>query len=111
MSNFRIGSKAVRLYWAYHYFSSVFRKKGQEVAKFEVTPDYIALIGRIQRAMQEYVTQIGLGIECNPSSNTLIGTFDEYRNHPVLRFNNVALGKGEGGAQMHVSLNTDEQGV
>ena len=111
LENCRNNKKAVGLYRAYHYFSSAFRKKGQEVARFEVTPDYISLIARIQRAMQEYMEKIGLSIECNPSSNTLIGTFDEYRNHPVLRFNNVALGKGEGGAQMHVSLNTDDQGV
>ena len=111
LENCRYNRKAARLYQAYHYFSPEFRKKGQEVAEFEVTPDYITLIGRIQRAMQEYVERIGLSIECNPSSNTLIGTFDEYRNHPVLRFNNVALGKGVGSAQMHVSLNTDDQGV
>ena len=54
---------------------------------------------------------IGISIECNPSSNVLIGTFSSYQNHPVLNFYNIGLNVPHQDVQMHVSINTDDPGV
>ena len=56
----------------------------------------------------------GICIECNPSSNYLIGTFRQYEKHPIFRFNNYGLNLPEPqvvGTQMQVSINTDDQSV
>ncbi len=100
---------AVELYAAYQYSNAV-KTAGQKVAHFEITEDYIYFIRQIQLKMRLYIEKVGLSIECNPSSNTLIGAFGEYRNHPILRFYHPR-DKENRGARLHVSLNTDDQGV
>ena len=58
--------------------------------------------------------QKGISIECNPSSNVLIGTFDKYEDHPIFRFNNYGLSalKNENlNTQLQVSVNTDDLGI
>ena len=100
---------AVELYAAYQYSNAV-KIAGQKVAHFEITEDYIYFIRQIQLKMRLYIEKVGLSIECNPSSNTLIGAFGEYRNHPILRFYHPR-DKENRGARLHVSLNTDDQGV
>ena len=57
----------------------------------------------------------GLGIETNPSSNYVIGTFKNYAKHPIFNFYNKGLtydpAKLDDCAQLSVSVNTDDQGV
>lgn len=54
---------------------------------------------------------IGIGIETNPSSNYLIGTIAKYEEHPILRFNSRKLKPSNGGSNLCVSINTDDQGI
>lgn len=65
--------------------------------------------------MQWVVAQKGIGIETNPSSNALIGTFKRYDKHPILNwYNNGLTPKPQevfGAPQIQVSINTDDQGV
>ena len=60
----------------------------------------------IQKLVQE-----GIGIETNPSSNYLIGTIQKYDEHPILRFNSRKLKDVPKNMSLHVSMNTDDQGV
>ena len=110
LDSYRRNAEIVQLYHEYHYNPSV-KNKGNETTPISVENEYIAMITAMQRAMQEYVDGLGLSVECNPSSNVLIGSFASYRNHPVFRFNSEGLkGSGED-IQMHISVNTDDQGV
>ena len=63
--------------------------------------------------MQKYLAARGIMIECNPSSNVLIGTFGEYGRHPITRFNNMDLCSqpDDDCPQLHVCVNTDDLGV
>lgn len=98
----------------YHYDGNV-RKKGREVAEFPVTGDYIELVRSVQDGLARELMEKGIMIECNPTSNYLIGTFQRYDAHPIFRFNNAGLcridGTIETSAQLSVSINTDDLGV
>lgn len=98
----------------YHYDGNA-RKKGREVAEFLVTEDYIELVRNVQDGLARELMEKGLMIECNPTSNYLIGTFRRYDAHPIFRFNNAGLcridGTIETSAQLSVSINTDDLGV
>ena len=86
--------------------------KGQQIKTYEVNKDYIRLVREIQKNMMQKLMIHGISIECNPSSNYLIGTFRQYRKHPIFRFNcGAVLGDPEQRVQMQVSINTDDQGV
>ena len=63
--------------------------------------------------MTELMEQ-GISIECNPTSNYLIGTFQRYDRHPIFRFNHFGLELPDfppSSTQLRVSVNTDDQGV
>lgn len=65
--------------------------------------------------MQNLVSAKGICIEYNPSSNDLIGTFKQYKKHPINKFYNKepTIDKDElnNYPQLSVSINTDDQGI
>lgn len=78
-----------------------------------VTDSYISLVRKMQEELRRLVFKKGIAIECNPTSNVLIGTFGRYDNHPLIQFNSYGLKGNEdkGSAQLSVFINTDDQGV
>lgn len=110
----REDTDVVKLYSMYHYDADV-KTKGQETEILKITPDYIKLVKQVQKKMQFLIAEKGIAIECNPSSNYLIGTFRRYDAHPITVFNNTFLEHRQDKllecAQLSVSVNTDDQGV
>lgn len=106
--------KVNQLYYHYHFNPEV-KKKGNEIKQFEITPEYIKVVEEVQKCFQKEIAQKHLGIETNPSSNYLIGTFKRYDKHPLLNFYNLGLEtdpeKIRKCPQLFVSINTDDQGV
>ncbi len=102
------------LYQVYHYDRAV-RTAGRMVQEFHIDEAYIRLMREMQDKMSGYISQKGLMIECNPTSNYLIGTFRRYDRHPIFRFNNAELLRADGtplkSPQISVSINTDDLGV
>jgi len=96
---------------AYQYNKNV-KKIGSEITEFNITPDYIKAVAAIQKAMQFEIAAKHIAIECNPSSNVLIGTFKRYDKHPIVNFFNLGLtNNNDDCPQLIVSINTDDQGV
>lgn len=110
LEKYRRDEQVTALYHAYHYNTKA-RKLGNETGTAKISEEYILLMEQMQSAMQRYVNDLGVCIECNPSSNTLIGTFLDYGKHPVLYFNNMRLQQSPEAVQLHVSINTDDLGV
>ena len=64
--------------------------------------------------MMEKISRRGIAIECNPSSNQLIGAFGDYKDHPIFRFNHAFLPLdcyADQTSQLCVSVNTDDLGI
>lgn len=110
LSRYRNDPNVAYLYYLYH-FNKKCREKGSEVTTMRINDEYIIHMEKMQKKMQSYIDSVGLSIECNPSSNVLIGTFGSYDKHPVLRFNSIGLGSLDRDTQMHVSINSDDPGV
>lgn len=96
-----------------HYYHYGYEERciGLQPYTRKVTPEYIRLITCIQDKMQQVLSQKGIVVECNPSSNQLIGTFERYENHPIFRFNRHLIRPDADSYNLAVSLNTDDQGV
>ena len=110
IEKYRSDPKLCQLYYCYHYSYDV-RKNGAKIVSMDISPSYISLIRQMQIAMRREINERGISIECNPSSNVLIGTFSDYHNHPILNFNNEGLNLPKLDVQMHVSINSDDPGV
>ncbi len=98
------------LYYLYHFDAAV-KAKGHEVCEVTIDSDYMQLVKHVQDGLQADLAAKGIAIECNPSSNVLIGTIQSYSNHPVFRFNHTHLSHGESKNCLSVCVNTDDLGV
>lgn len=102
------------LYKTYHYNKRV-REIGEEMVEVRVLPCMVQAVKKVQRMLQREVSEIGIAIETNPSSNYLIGSFRRYDKHPIVTWYNNGLTYDEEALkscpQIHVSVNTDDQGV
>jgi len=102
--------QARQLMHHYHYNAEI-RIKGEEIVELEIPKRYAEIIQALQETMLKDVCRKGIGIETNPSSNYLIGTFRQYDKHPIVRFYNRWLNPSSNSPQAFVSINTDDQGV
>lgn len=110
LDNIRDNYLCSSFYYLYHYDYEV-KERGFESMGHEIGEWYIQLVGRFQQALQKEVHKRGLAIECNPTSNVLIGTFKYYNQHPILAFNDHILADKEDNPHIQVSINTDDIGV
>ncbi len=110
--NARDSREAVALMHDYHY-SQRAKFIGSRPMEQKITEEYIEAVAEVQNIMCRKVAEAGIGIECNPSSNILIGSAKDYNHHPILRFNHYNLKELEkdGIPEMFVSINTDDLGV
>lgn len=110
----RYNPETALLYYMYHFVPDV-KILGDQIVEVRVNYKMIDAIKKVRRIMQQEISKIGIGIETNPSSNYLIGTFRRYDMHPIIKWYNFGLVTDpktlEQCPQMQVSINTDDQGV
>lgn len=110
----RYNPEAAFLYKMYHYNRRV-REIGEEMVEVRVLPCMVQAVKKVQQRLQREVSDLGIAIETNPSSNYLIGSFRRYDKHPIVSWYNNGLTHDEEALkscpQIHVSVNTDDQGV
>ncbi len=110
----RYNPECTYLYFMYHYNKRA-RKIGEEDTEVRVSTRLVQCLEQVQQRLLEYIAQKGIGIETNPSSNYLIGSFKRYDSHPIIKFYNKSLENDQKKIAMCpqalVSINTDDQGV
>lgn len=109
LQQIRLNASVGKLYYAYHYDEDIIRRS-LDAIYIKVEPCIVELIGKMQDAMLRLIQDKRIAIECNPTSNMLIGAFHGYENHPITRFNSNYL-TDDGQYEIMVSINTDDMGV
>ncbi|CAM4135919.1 hypothetical protein FLSI110296_15590 [Flavobacterium sinopsychrotolerans] len=98
-----------------YHFNPKIKEDGKLIKQFEVTHDYMLLVEAVQEKMMHDIKIKNIAIECNPTSNYLIGTFKRYAKHPISKFFNLGLETSpdliKDCPQLSVSINTDDQGI
>lgn len=102
--------EACYLYYTYHYsFNSVIN--GME-STIEMLPDYfIKGVSLIQQKLRQKISEMGIAIESNPTSNLYISPINSYVDHPISLFYDNGLFKDSGNIQLNVSINTDDKSL
>ena len=102
------------LYHSYHYNPGI-KREGSKTIEVKISDKMVEVAKKVQKHIQREIAAMGVGVETNPSSNYLIGTFKRYDKHPLLRFYNIGLTADEEELrecpQISISINTDDQGV
>jgi hypothetical protein len=60
-------------------------RRGQTLIDIPVRKDEVAALLALQNGLRSGISQRGIVVEVNPSSNLLIGDLLDLRNHPILR--------------------------
>lgn len=101
----------------YYHFNYEMKKKSDEIVEYSVPRCIVETVCVLQEKMRYYISNQNIGIECNPSSNYLIGTFKNYLKHPIFKFNNKHLfPQYDPRSQIRnpyilASINTDDLGI
>lgn len=98
-------------YVYFYHFNSGSKDVGLVPEEIVVEDWYISLVKQLQKAIQKDVAKRGLVIECNPTSNLRISSIQEYKDHPILVFNNEFLERDLENPHLCVTINTDDIGV
>lgn len=110
----RSNKLACAIYQAYHFNPEVI-KRGNKMEEHRISAEYIEYVSQIQNKMQIELARKHIAIECNPTSNKLIGCYQHYADHPISRFFNLGLVSNHEDIarcpQLSVSINTDDLGV
>ncbi|MBQ7781043.1 MAG: hypothetical protein IJ405_03360 [Lachnospiraceae bacterium] len=110
----RYNPETALLYYMYHFDPNV-KIIGDQMIEVKIRPNLVDAIKKVRNVMQREICSAGIGIETNPSSNYLIGTFRRYDQHPITKWYNCGLTLDAEALQqcpqMQVSINTDDQGV
>lgn len=84
------------------------KHQGRQCDTVKVPEDVYDDITAMQEAMMDVLEAKGIGIECCPSSNLMIGMLDQYIKHPILRFFPLAPYRNH---RLNVTICTDDRGI
>lgn len=110
MELYRKRKEIRKIYHQYH-FNKIIRQNGLKSISDILIPDVIEVITIIQSALQSIIAEKGLGIESNPSSNLLISSISNYKDHPIIRLFDNRNDMRNHQLQLSVSVNTDDRSV
>ena len=101
----------------YYHFDSRMKLASDRRIEYFVPKCIIDAVCMVQEKMQYDISLKSICIECNPSSNYLIGTFKDYLKHPIFKFNNKFLYSDNDkrhsmpNPRISASINTDDLGI
>ena len=102
--------EACKLYHLYHY-SKEGKINGSIFDTWEVDEEMCQTIDDVQQHLLQEVEDLGIAIECNPTSNFKIGEIDRYDEHPITKFNTLKRQHQYPRHDISASINTDDKGV
>lgn len=102
------------LFKMYH-FDRYVKEKGHEVTLYKIHAihwhQWVECVDIIRELLLGKVEKKHISIECNPTSNILIGEVKNYEEHPIVKFFNHGLRTPYPEHNICVSINTDDKGV
>ncbi|OKZ15898.1 MAG: hypothetical protein BHV72_13230 [Bacteroides sp. 43_46] len=109
--NARNDTEAGKIYQDYQLAAKI-KDIGAKTCSCKLPEEFPDIISKIQECMMYEIEEKGIAIECNPSSNVMIGPFSKYEELPLLRFHQLEENLPDGNPhRLNVSINTDDKGI
>lgn len=84
-------------------------KKGAEAVEATIPKDIVDLLVEIQISLRKEVQARGITVECNPTSNLVIGPFERYSEHPMFIMNRPMF--SDDNSDINITICTDNKGI
>ena len=104
----RLNNTAIMLYSQYLKDKTI-KEKGQLSLSARWNVCISPVLTQIQEKIMATIAEKHIAIECNPSSNVMIGSFQRYEEHPLFRF--MPIENKPHTSSINVSINTDDRGI
>lgn len=101
--------EALDYIYEYHYSKSA-RKAGDELICRVINDEYITALQIAQEQVARFLIAKNVCVETNPTSNYLIGPFEEFEEIPTLSMLGIKEGK-EYYKDLRISIGTDDPGL
>lgn len=84
-------------------------KKGSQAIETSIPKNIIDILLAIQDNLRKEIQARGIPIECNPTSNLVIGPFERYSEHPMFKMTDPNQ-EGDG-SHINIAICTDNKGI
>lgn len=84
------------------------RRRAQAPVEVGHHPSEVVFLDRAQTWLRNQLTKLAITVETNPSSNLVIGGFDDFCAHPTFVMSRPDPSQGPRHAQLPVSINSDD---
>ena len=108
VKNARFDTEAVNMNLQYNH-NPLIKQKGAKVIEEKLPKGIEEIVEALQGVMIRKISEKGIAIESNPSSNICIGPFEKYEDLPL--FNFAPMEQNVRTSVVNVSVNTDDRGV
>ena len=108
ISNARLDTEAVKMNLQYNHDPQI-KRMGAKVIEEKLPKGIEKIVEDLQDVMIRNISEKGVAIETNPSSNICIGPFDKYEDLPIFKF--APMEQDVHSSLVDVSVNTDDRGV
>ena len=108
-------NKKARELFRLYLYDKDYRKSGSKPIVFEVDDIFIEIVRKVQYILKEKISEKGIAIEANPSSNKKISSVSNYIELPFFNMNSHGLTKknieNDKIVDIPISLNTDDSAI
>ena len=108
ISNARLDAEAVEMNLQYNYYPLI-KQNGAIVIEEKLPKGIEKIVEDLQDVMIRKISEKGVSIETNPSSNICIGPFEKYEDLPLFKF--APMEQCVHTSIVDASVNTDDRGV
>lgn len=108
VKNARLDTEAVNMNLQYNH-NPLIKQKGTKVIEEKIPKGIEKIVEDLQDVMIRKISEKGVAIETNPSSNICIGSFEKYEDLPL--FNFAPMEQDVHTSVVNVSVNTDDRGI
>jgi adenosine deaminase len=102
-------SEQISLLHSLYRVDSGIIERGKVIESYVYPSGIEELVEAIQATMRREIAEMGITIECNPTSNVKIGPFDSYDEHPIFLFK-PPVGSDDM-PPIPVAICTDDKGI
>lgn len=89
------------------YHCHQYAMRMSEPIHYQIQPQEISIMKDLQEIMQSYISQSGIVVETNPTSNIIISSIDTIREHPIYQLSNPQCDYKD----IMLCINSDDPGV
>lgn len=108
-------NKIARDHYYYYHYNEKMKENGEKILSFKIPHYYSCALRQIQKLLKHKVSNLGLAVEVNPTSNKKISMLKQYHHLHLFQLNSFGLSEKSAGSNdkcnVAVTICTDDSAI